>query len=178
MLDWNKVKQDKELLKRVEALVESVSDTFYDFPQDVCDELNQLTGNNWDGEEYINYCAEYWSSKTLEETVWAIFHDGDLPDLNELEIKIRSASEEFSQDEIFQWFAEYFHTDWESERWDKYHKKNMYMRYKGEQEYGFAQTIGIYLEGKRGFISTKNLSEENKDAIRKYFMEDKRYKVL
>ena len=75
MLDWNKVKQDKELIKRVETLVESVCDTFYDFPQDVCDELNNLTGNNWKGEEYINYCAEYWSSKTLEQTVWAIFHN-------------------------------------------------------------------------------------------------------
>ena len=178
MLDWNKVKQDKELLKRVEALVESVCDTFYDFPQDVCDELNKLTDNNWEGEQYINYCAEYWSSRTLEETVWALFHDGDLPDLNEFEIKIQSVPEELSRDEIFKWFSDYFHTDWESECWDKYNKKNMSMRYNGEQEYGFKQTIGIYLDKKRGFISAHNLSEENKEAIRKYFSEDKRYKVL
>ena len=50
----------------------------------------------------------------------------------------------------------------------------MYMTYIGEQEYGFEQTIGIYLDKKRGFISAHNLSEENKEAIRKYFSEDKR----
>ena len=38
MLDWEKVKNDKALLKRVEELVESVCDTFHDFPQDICDE--------------------------------------------------------------------------------------------------------------------------------------------
>ena len=52
------------------------------------------------------------------------------------------------------------------------------MKYTGEREYGFEQTIGIYLDTKRGFVLTHNLSEENKEAIRKYFSEDKRYKVL
>lgn len=178
MLDWNEVKQDKELLKRVESLVESVCDTFFDFPQDVCDELNKLTGNNWNGEEYINYCAEYWSSKTLEQTVWALFHNGDLPDLNEFEIKIKSTSEDLPREEIFIWFTEYFHTDWEIECWDEHSEKNMYMTYIGEREYGFEQTIGIYLNKRRGFVSAENLSEENKEAIRKYFAGDERYKVI
>ncbi len=47
MLDWEKVVQNKELLSKVEELVNEVADTFHDFPQEICKELNQLTGNDW-----------------------------------------------------------------------------------------------------------------------------------
>lgn len=217
MLDWGKVKNDKVLLKRVEELVESVCDTFHDFPQDICDELNKLTGNDWEGVQYIEYCAEYWESCSLEQTVWALFHDGYLPDedkfdlhifrplvevtLPHLKIRSKLASiipdvqflsqfEELPQNEILEWFSEYFKTDWESDYWEKpekkdgnkiydYGSKNMYLTFKGEREYGFEQTIGIYLKNnKNGYIAAHNLSEENKEAIRKYFDENKGYKVF
>lgn len=84
MLEWEKVVQNKELLLRVEELVDKVGDTFHDFPQEVCDELNRLTGNDWTGDNYIEYCAEYWDSWwTLEEVVFALFHEGDYPDKKE-----------------------------------------------------------------------------------------------
>ena len=84
MLDWDKVVHNKEILSKVEELVGRVADTFHDFPQDICDELNRLTGNEWTGDNYIEYCAEYWESWwTLEEVVFALFHDGDYPDKKE-----------------------------------------------------------------------------------------------
>ena len=80
MLDWKNVVKNRELLSRVEELVEKVTYTFHDFPQEICDELNQLTENNWIGDNYIEYCAEYWESWwTLEEVVFALFHNGDYP---------------------------------------------------------------------------------------------------
>lgn len=179
MLNWEEVKENTELLKRVEELVESVCNINYDFPQEVCDELNRLTENQWEGSEYINYCAEYWESKTLEETVWALFHDGNLPDLKEYGFRIKSVSGKFSQDNIIKWFTEYFKTDWEQDYWEKYVEKNLVLNYIGEREYGYEQKIGVYLRSeKNGFISTSNISEENKEAIIRYFSENEECKVV
>ncbi len=88
MLDWDKVKKDKALLKKVEKIVDDVAEIYYDFPDDICDELNRLTGNDWDGDEYIEYCAEYWeSSDGLESVVYALFHDGEYPNIIEKELE-------------------------------------------------------------------------------------------
>ena len=84
MLDWNKVKNDKTLLKKVEKMVDDVSLIHYDFPDDIRDELNHLTGNEWSGDDYINYCSEYWESLySLEAVVYALFHDGEYPHIVE-----------------------------------------------------------------------------------------------
>ncbi len=39
-----------------------------------------MTGNGWTEEEYKEFCVEYESSSTLEETVYALLHDGEYPD--------------------------------------------------------------------------------------------------
>lgn len=41
-------------------------------------ELNELTGNDWSEEEYKEFCVEF--DCTLEETVYALLHDGMYPD--------------------------------------------------------------------------------------------------
>ncbi len=87
MLDWNKVKKDKALLEKVEELVNDVAHTYHDFPDDIRDELNRLTGNDWSGDNYIEYCGGYEESFwSLEATVYALFHDGEYPDLVENEM--------------------------------------------------------------------------------------------
>lgn len=84
MLDWDKVKNDRALLKRAEKIVNKVSHVHYDFPEDICDELNRLTGNDWSGDDYIDYCAEYWETLySLEAVVYALFHDGEYPQIDE-----------------------------------------------------------------------------------------------
>lgn len=100
MLDWEMVVQNKELLSKVEKLVDKVVDTFHDFPQEICDELNQLTGNDWTGDNYIEYCAEYWESWwTLEEVVFALFHDGDYPDKKEEDWYAWNIAQSIDEDE-------------------------------------------------------------------------------
>lgn len=71
---------DKKVIKRLEELVEKISGCYTSIPEDILAELNDLTKNEWSEEEYIEFCAEYWSSNTLEETVYALLHDGKYPD--------------------------------------------------------------------------------------------------
>ena len=53
---------DRDAVERVEQLVNEVADEYDEFPQDVCDELNEITGNEWSCEEYLEYCAAlHWS---------------------------------------------------------------------------------------------------------------------
>ena len=54
---------DKEKIKRVEQLVDEAAEEYDEFPQEICDELNNITGNDWSGEEYLEYCAGYWSHR-------------------------------------------------------------------------------------------------------------------
>lgn len=124
MLDWDKVVQNKELLSKVEELVGRVADTFHDFPQDICDELNRLTGNEWTGDNYIEYCAEYWESWwTLEEVVFALFHDGDYPDKKEEDLydwKIGQSIDEDADVISFFRFGKYKKYENESKKIGKY----------------------------------------------------------
>lgn len=124
MLDWDKVVHNKEILSKVEELVGRVADTFHDFPQDICDELNRLTGNEWTGDNYIEYCAEYWESWwTLEEVVFALFHDGDYPDKKEEDLyawKIGQSIDEDADVISFFRFGKYKKYENESKKIGKY----------------------------------------------------------
>lgn len=71
---------DKKVIERLEELVEEISECYTSVPTDIVAELNNLTKNEWSEKEYIEYCAEYWSSSTLEETVYALLHAGEYPD--------------------------------------------------------------------------------------------------
>lgn len=86
-MEWKDILKKGKKIKRVEKLVDMAAETYFDFPKDICDELNELTGNTWEGKEYIPYCAGYWESPwSLEEVVYALFHDGEFPDKKEEKI--------------------------------------------------------------------------------------------
>ncbi len=67
-------------LLRLADLVEKISGCYHSVPAETLAELNRLTGNEWAEGEYIEFCAEYWSRSTLEETVYALLHGGEYPD--------------------------------------------------------------------------------------------------
>ena len=95
MKDWNEVKNNKELLKQVEKLVDKAADYYYDdFPDEICEKLNELTGNDWESKAYVDRCCEYWETPWhLKQVVFALFHDGVLPEINEFELNIVKTSE-------------------------------------------------------------------------------------
>ena len=70
---------DKKIISRLEELVEKISEYYSSIPTEIVNELNDLTENGWTEKEYIEYCAEYWSRSTLEETVYALLHQGAYP---------------------------------------------------------------------------------------------------
>lgn len=134
MLVWEEVVQNKELLSRVEELIGEVTNTFHDFPQEICDELNQLTGNNWTGDNYIEYCAEYWESWwNLDEVVFALFHDGDYPNKREEELyawKIEQCIDEDKNVISFFRFGKYKKYENESQKIDKYEEIDVKQLYR------------------------------------------------
>ena len=76
---------EQQHLEAVKALIEEIADS-YDLPdEEQVEEMNRLTGMDWDAEELQMYCFEYWSRSSLEETVYAMFH-GTLPPTQEMEL--------------------------------------------------------------------------------------------
>lgn len=76
MSNWEKVTQDKELLSKVEDWVRGLS---IDSPQEVFDEMNRLTGNDWSREQYESHIFDYPDFYDMEEVVYALFHEGKYP---------------------------------------------------------------------------------------------------
>ena len=134
MLNWEEVVQNKELLSKVEELVEKVSYTFHNFPQEICDELNRLTGNNWTGDHYVEYCAEYWDSWwNLDEVVFALFHDGDYPNKKEEDLYAWNIGQSIDEDEdviSFFRFGKYKKSEEESSKINKYESIDVRQLYK------------------------------------------------
>ena len=154
-----------ETIKRLEELVEEISSCYDTIPEDICNELNQLTGNDWKPEEYVEYCAEYWSSGSLEETVYALLHDGEYPnneykyiyiwqqntciDLSSKDIMRMLLSSQFDENKdklvklntyrFTEWLIDYF-SDWEI---DKQNEKKITFFYTGEMEYGFFRGLNF-----------------------------------
>lgn len=99
-MEWEKVLQNKEIILQVEEIVDKVADIYYDFPQEICSKLNELTGNNWTGDEYLQYCAGFWESPwNLEEVVFALFHEGQFPDKKEEGLYAWSTGQSIENDE-------------------------------------------------------------------------------
>ena len=186
---------DKELLSRVEELVDEVADTFHDFPSEICDELNRLTGNDWTGDNYIEYCAEYWESFwTLEEVVFALFHDGDYPDKTEEDWYAWNIGQSIDEDEdviVFFRFGEY---EDENEKCSKYGDVDVRQLYKellvafpawnndvdswedddyetfmctNKETYGFEKEINIYNGYEQKFLACTltNMNKHEKDLF-------------
>ena len=84
---WDEVKKDKELISKVEDLVNDAGEYFDNLPDEICCQLNELTGNDWKPEVYGEYCAYWWETPwNLKQVVYALFHDGEFPDRNEIEL--------------------------------------------------------------------------------------------
>ena len=84
--DWGKVSKDKELLSRAEALVKQGAAQGDSLSQEICDELNSMTGNGWKTDRYKELCFTYDWPWTVQEVVYALFHNGEYPDKKEDEI--------------------------------------------------------------------------------------------
>ena len=76
MTNWEKVLQDRELLRKVEDFVRGL---VIDSPQEVFDEMNSITGNEWTRKEYEFHCFDYLDFYDMEEVVYALFHEGKYP---------------------------------------------------------------------------------------------------
>lgn len=127
-------------MERLEELVEKISGCYTTIPVEILNELNDLTKNDWSEEEYIEFCAEYWSRSNLEETVYALLHGGeypknvecdlyfwdareafDIPDMK-IMLKLRKTAEKLEEDfvcdfedvpikQFYEWLCSYF-SDW------------------------------------------------------------------
>lgn len=163
MKDWNEVKNDSELLKKTEKLVDEAAEYFDDLPEELCEQLNELTGNNWKPDDYSQCCAEYWESPwNRRQVVYALFHGGEMPEKNTFEKSIiktnemiglpgleirhalctgkygeefRNEFEDLPEKKIFDWFANFF-SGWE-EKWKEKADKVIADRI----EYGETQCI-------------------------------------
>ncbi|MBR3058256.1 MAG: hypothetical protein IKG93_09870 [Clostridiales bacterium] len=94
MKNWDEIKNDKELLKKAEALVNKASDYYDDLPDEICEQLNEITGNNWDPGDYGQYCFEWWEGPWhLKQVVYGLFHDGEMPDKNGFNLHIVKTTE-------------------------------------------------------------------------------------
>lgn len=130
MPDWEQVVQNKVLLTKVEELVNEVADTYYDFPEDICQELNRLTGNEWSGETYLEYCAGFWESPwSLEEVVFALFHAGKFPDKKEEDVYAWNIEHSIETDEEVVSFFRFGQYREEPEKCSKYEDVNLKQLY-------------------------------------------------
>ena len=84
--NWDKVSKDKEVLSRAEALVIEGAAVKGELPQELCDELNSLTGNSWKPAKYKVLCDSYDFPWTVQEVVYALFHKGKYPEKKQEEI--------------------------------------------------------------------------------------------
>jgi len=82
-LDWEEISKDREVIGRAEALMKEGSAISGELPQEMCDELNTLTGNKWKPAKYKKFCDLFDYKWTPQETVYALFHKGNYPDKTE-----------------------------------------------------------------------------------------------
>ncbi len=89
-IDWETVAKGREVLSRVETLVKEGAAINGALPQEMCDELNALTGNNWKGSKYKEFCDTYDWPWAVEEVVYALFHNGKYPEKNGLHGRLKN----------------------------------------------------------------------------------------
>ena len=195
MLDWEKVVKNKELLSQVEELVNKVADVYYDFPQEICRKLNRLTGNDWTGETYLQYCAGFWESPwSLEEVVFALFHDGQFPDKREEDLYAWNIGQSIENDKdviAFFRFGKYRVESKKSSKYENIAIKQLYNELlnafskwnndadswenddyetfwcSNKKTYGFEKEIHVYNGYEQKFLNCTltNLNEQEKDIF-------------
>ena len=78
-------------LEQVKELINRIADS-YDLPtEEQTEEMQKLTGMDWDTEELQMSCCEYWSHNSLEETAYLMFN-GDYPPVHVLTLSFGNIS--------------------------------------------------------------------------------------
>ena len=165
--NWEKVIQDKELLSKVEDWVRGLS---IDSPQEIFDEMNKLTGNDWSREQYESHIFDYPDFYDWEEVVYALFHDGNYPERKSEYLKARKiGNDDIDVKKLYRDLLEAF-PGW-NEDVDSY--ENLFYL-KNQEVYGFEKSIYIQNVYDRKFLSCTltNMNQEEKDTfvnvVRKY----------
>lgn len=192
--NWEKVTQDKELLSKVEDWVRGLS---IDSPQEIFDEMNRLTGNDWSREEYENHIFDYPDFYDWEEVAYALFHDGNYPERKSEDLEAWKIEESVDDDKDVRSFfihSEYKKNRKKCSRYDDIDVKKLYRDLleafpgwnedadsyeklfclKNKEIFGFTKTIFISNVYDRKFLSCTltNMNQEEKDTfvnvVRKY----------
>ena len=194
MSNWEKVIQDKELLSKVEDWVRGLS---IDSPQEVFDEMNRLTGNDWSREQYESHIFDYPDFYDMEEVVYALFHEGKYPERKSEDLEAWKIEESVDDDKDVRSFfihSEYKKNRKKCSRYDEIDVKKLYRDLleafpgwnedadsyeklfclKNKEIFGFTKTIFISNVYDRKFLSCTltNMNQEEKDTfvnvVRKY----------
>lgn len=167
MSNWEKVTQDKELLSKVEDWVRGLS---IDSPQEVFDEMNSITGNEWTRKEYELHCFDYPDFYDMEEVVYALFHEGKYPERKSEDLEAwKIGNDDINVKKLYRDLLEAF-PGW-NEDVDSY--ENLFYL-KNKEVYGFEKSIFIRNVYDRKFLSCTltNMNQEEKDTfvnvVRKY----------
>lgn len=194
MSNWEKVTQDKELLSKVEDWVRGLS---IDSPQEVFDEMNRLTGNDWSREQYESHIFDYPDFYDWEEVAYALFHDGHYPERKSEDLEAWKIEESVDDDKDVRSFfihSEYKKNRKKCSRYDDIDVKKLYRDLleafpgwnedvdsyeklfclKNKEIFGFTKTIFISNVYDRKFLdcTLTNMNQEEKDTfinvVRKY----------
>ncbi len=85
---------EEKNLEQVKELIDRIADS-YDLPTgEETEEMQKLTGIDWDAEDLQMMCCEYWSHNSIDETAYLMFHE-EYPPVREVELcfDIRAARE-------------------------------------------------------------------------------------
>ena len=160
MSNWEKVIQDKELLSKVEDWVRGLS---IDSPQEIFDEMNRLTGNDWSRERYESHIFDYPDFYDWEEVVYALFHDGNYPERKSEYLKAwKIGNDDIDVKKLYLDLLEAF-PGWNEDA-DSYEKL---FCLKNKEIFGFTKTIFISNVYNRKFLdcTLTNMNQEEKDTF-------------
>ncbi len=160
MSNWEKVIQDKELLSKVENWVRGLS---IDSPQEIFDEMNRLTGNDWSREEYESHIFDYPDFYDMEEVVYALFHEGKYPERKSEDLEaLKLGNDDIDVKKLYRDLLEAF-PGW-NEDVDSY--ENLFYL-KNKEVYAFEKSIFIRNVYDRKFLSCTltNTKEEDKNTF-------------
>ena len=185
--NWDKVIQDKELLSKVEDWVRGLS---IDSPQEVFDEMNRLTGNDWSREQYESHIFDYPDFYDWEEVAYALFHEGHYPERKSEDLEAWKIEESVDDDKDVRSFfihSEYKKNRKKCSRYDDIDVKKLYrdlleafpgwnedvdsyenlFYLKNKEVYGFEKSIYIQNVYDRKFLSCTltNTKEEDKNTF-------------
>ena len=76
---------EEKNLDQVKELVDRIGISYDPPTNKETEEMQKLTGINWDAEDLQMICCEYWSHHSLEEVAYLMFH-GEYPPVREVEL--------------------------------------------------------------------------------------------